>query len=222
MGLLAALLLAAAGSGDTWSAIVSVYSNCDCSGESKAEHTVPVCAPTGIVGVHAVQVACAPDGRSVTIRTFKGNACPAGEEPSNTTYPVGQCLPVPEPNGYVHLMNRFQCVKSYAPRNGSIVGKQYAGSTCGAADGGPVLAEANYVGGCFPSCEPPSTSNPFPNLWQVADSQSLAGAYCNGTGTDACSGQCLPDGQVTVGECQVLGHGSQKEFSIKYSYWQAS
>jgi hypothetical protein len=153
------------------------------------------------------------------VLTFKGNDCPPEEEPTNTTYPVGQCLPVPAPNGYAHLMNTFQCVEVYAPRNGSIVGKQYAGATCGASDGGPVLAEANYKGGCFPSCEPPSPTNPFPNLWQVADRTSLQGSYCNGTGT--CSGPCVPDGQVAVGECQVLGHGTEMKTSIKYSYWQA-
>lgn len=207
--------LAVAGSSD-WTAVWSVWSNCDCSGPSNSEHIVPVCAATGVVAEQPVQVECSADGTSVTVRSFKGSTCGPGAF-SNSSHPVDQCLPVPVPNGYVRMMNKFQCLKSYEPRKGSIVGKQYEGTACGASDGGPVIAEANYVSGCFPSCKPPSTSNPFPNLSQIADGTSLTGAYCNGT---TCGSPCVPDGRVTVGECQVLGHRTQRRTSIKYAYWQ--
>ena len=53
------------------------------------------------------------------------------------------------------------------------------------------------------------------NLWQIADPiTGLSGSACNGTNT-TCTPPYAPEGQVAVGECQVLGRTT----SVKYSYW---
>jgi hypothetical protein len=200
-----------AGSNNQLTAVWSVWSNCDCSGLANKEQTAAVCAPLTIAPT-SVQLDCAVDGMSVTVRTFaSGGAC-SGEVTTNTTYPVGRCLPDTPASGTV--MSKFKCVKEHTPRAQSIVGKQYGDTTCG-ADAKPVIAETNYVSGCFASCSPPTPSRPMPNLWQVADASGLAGSYCNGTTAGTCDRVCAPDGKVNIGDCQVLG----KSTSVKYSWW---
>jgi hypothetical protein len=157
---------------------------------------------------------CAADGLSVNVHSFRDGACAPDRSTANSTYPVGKCLPNLLPQET--RMSQFHCAKNYTPRNDSIVGKQFADTTCGAgseAQGAESIAEVNYVSGCFAPCKPPSF--PLPNLLQAADQTGLAGSFCNGTKT-TCTSPCAFDGKVAVGECQVL----EKTTSVKYSYWQ--
>lgn len=75
--------------GNSWTAVWSIWSNCDCSGPANAEHTVPVCAAYGTIARHAVQLDCSADGLSVTVHEYSGSLCVSGEATVNTTYPVG-------------------------------------------------------------------------------------------------------------------------------------
>lgn len=203
--------ISSADGGNPWTAVWSIWSNCDCSGPANAEHIVPVCATYGTIARNAVQIDCSADGLSVTVHEYSDSLCVSGEVTVNTTYPVGQCLPNTPANGV--MMSTFKCVRNYTAPAQSIVGRQYDDTTCG-ADAKPVIAEASYVSGCFLGCSGPTSSDPLPNLFQVADSRGLAGSYCNGT--DTCTSPCAPDGQISVGYCQVLA----KSTSIKYTYWQ--
>ena len=222
MGRASATLLAATGaiaaSGNGYTAVWSIWSNCDCSGPAKAEHTVPICAPRSI-NTESVAISCAADGQSVTVHSFDGDDCAPGNATRRTsaTYPVGECLP--NTFKYGHRMSRFDCVKRHAPRAKSIVGAQYADTTCG-ADKPAVIAATNYVSGCFASCKPPPHGVQLANLWQVADPiTGLTGSLCNGTNT-TCTPPYAPEGQVAVGECQVLGRATgHAATSVKYSYW---
>ena len=211
MRLVSFLLLAGSTAHAGYTAVWSIWANCDCSGPAVEEHTVATCAPTLIVAGGSIALGCSADGSSVNVHKYSGGTCVSGQETANVTYPVGQCLPnlLPEES----RVSKFRCVKDYVPRKRSIVGRQFAGTACGEGSiTQAAIAETNYVSGCFAPCTPPSF--PLPNLWQVADASGLAGSLCNGTKT-SCTSPCATDGKVSVGECQVLG----KTTSVKYSYW---
>jgi hypothetical protein len=164
----------------SWTAVWSIWSNCDCSGPANSEHVVPVCA-LYTISPRAVQIKCASDGQSVIVSTPSGGVCGGGGSShqgstsavataaNGTSYPVGRCLKGTPASGTV--MSRFECVRKHTPRKMSIVGKQYADAKCA---GPAVIAEVNYVTGCYPSCAPPSPNNPLPNLFQVADASGTA------------------------------------------------
>lgn len=218
--LLAALVLAITGScasadsGAPWTAVWSVWSNCDCSGQANSEHIVQVCAAYGTIAAQSggTTIDCTGDGKSVNVLEFADGSCAKGNVMKNTTYSVDQCLPH-APIGGGTMMSTFKCVRYYKPRAKSIVGKQYNGTVCdGTADANAkVIAETNYVSGCFPACSP---HDMLPNLFQVANEDGLQGSYCNGTMT-SCTGPCAPEPIIRAGQCQVLG----KRTSIKYSYF---
>lgn len=204
-----ASLLAATALGE-YTAVWSLYSNCDCSGPAKAEHTVPTCAPRTITAA-SVALECAPDGTKVKVHSFDAADCEPTTPSTTTTYPVKSCLSDTSILGEAKFS--FECREKYTPRAQSIVGSQYADTTCG-ADAEGVIAATNYVSGCFASCKPPPPHGfPLANLLQVADPTGLTGNLCNGTNT-SCVPPYAPEGTVQVGACQVL----DKSTSVKYSW----